>query len=69
MIESFRLSGRASERGMRLEIRFFTEDSDFLLFRLSVTRRENFKIFFLFCFSKTWYGSKVLHWGEEVIKN
>ena len=69
MIESLRLSGGASERGIQLEIRFFTEDSDFLLFRLSVTRRENYEIIFLLCFSKTWYGSKVLHWGKEGIKN
>ena len=58
MIESFRLSGRASERGIRLEIRFFTEDSDFLLFRLSVTRRENFKIFFYFVFQRPGMGVK-----------
>ena len=56
MIESFRLSGRASERGIRLEIRFFTEDSDFLL--LSVTRRENFKIFFYFVFQRPGMGVK-----------
>ena len=29
---------------------FFTEDSEFLLCRLSVTRRENFQIYFFFVF-------------------
>ena len=58
MTDSLRLSGGASEREIQLEIRFFTEDSDFLLFRLSVTRRENFKIFFYFVFQRPGMGVK-----------
>lgn len=58
MIDSLRLSGGASERGIQLEIRFFTEDSDFLLFRLSVARRENYEIIFLIFFQRPGMGVK-----------